>query len=102
MGRYGLKGLLPLLGVLGCARAGLDPALDAPGLRSYETGVRPRAVAVADLDGDGRLDVVVANAGDDTLTLLLGAPDGRPLRPQAPLPAGSEPGPALARARRRR
>lgn len=33
----------------------------------YDTGSNPRAIAVGDLDGDGRDDVVVVNQGDDAL-----------------------------------
>jgi hypothetical protein len=59
---------------------------------SYDVGARPRAIAVADLDGDGRLDVAVANSGDGTVSILLGA-GGGVLRPAAgsPMPAGREP-----------
>lgn len=56
----------------------------------YQVGARPRAVAVADLNGDGRLDVAVANAGGGTVTVLFGDGSGRLLRP-ASFPAGKEP-----------
>src|ERR1700755_1729385 len=44
----------------------------------FQTGRNPRAVAVADFNGDGRLDVAVANAGsnngasDGSILILLG------------------------------
>ena len=41
----------------------------------YPAGSQPRALAAADLGGDGVLDLVVANA-DDRLSVLLGAGDG--------------------------
>lgn len=77
------------LGLIAC-RPLSSPVSSA--LASYDVGARPRAVAAADLDGDGRLDVVVANSGDDTASVLLGAGEG-PLRhaPGPPLSAGREP-----------
>jgi hypothetical protein len=38
----------------------------------YDVGVNPRAIAVADFNRDGHPDVAVANAGDDTVTVLFG------------------------------
>lgn len=60
-------------------------------LVTYDVGARPRSVAVADLNGDGRLDVIVANSGDNTLTLLLGATDGKLELVPSAIPAGNEP-----------
>ena len=39
-------------------------------------GTGPSAVATADLNADGKLDLAVANSGDDTLSVLLGKGDG--------------------------
>jgi hypothetical protein len=36
------------------------------------TGTNPDAVAMGDLNGDGRLDLAVANAGSNTVSVLLG------------------------------
>jgi hypothetical protein len=38
---------------------------------AFATGVAPQSVAVADLNGDGRPDLVVANQGDNTVGVLL-------------------------------
>jgi hypothetical protein len=55
-------------------------------------GALPRAVAVADLDRDGDLDVVVANSGSGDATILLNGGSGRLApAPHSPVPAGSEP-----------
>ncbi len=40
-------------------------------------GVEPSAVALADFNGDGHLDIVTANAGDNTVTSALGDGAGR-------------------------
>jgi hypothetical protein len=39
-------------------------------------GKGPYAIALADLNGDGKLDLAVANYLDNTLTILLGKGDG--------------------------
>jgi large repetitive protein len=43
---------------------------------SYPVGDGPASVAVADFNGDGRADLVTANSGDDTVSVLLGNGDG--------------------------
>jgi len=43
---------------------------------TYATGVDPEAVTIADVNGDGRPDLVVANYSDSTISVLLGNGDG--------------------------
>jgi hypothetical protein len=47
----------------------------SPG-HSYPVGANPQAVATADFNKDGRLDLAVANFGDNTVSVLLGNADG--------------------------
>jgi archaellum component FlaF (FlaF/FlaG flagellin family) len=42
----------------------------------YTTGTSPTAVALADLNGDGKLDVVSANAGNNSISVLINKGDG--------------------------
>jgi hypothetical protein len=42
----------------------------------FATGKYPHGVAIADMNGDGRKDMVVANTGDTSISVLLGQPDG--------------------------
>ena len=58
---------------------------------SFDVGIYPRAIAVADLNADSRLDVVVANSRDETLTILLGTGDERLLGSPWSVRAGQEP-----------
>jgi hypothetical protein len=63
----------------------------APG-SPFAVGSQPSAVAVGDVNGDGKADAVVANGGDDNVTVLLS--DGRGgLRnaPDSPFAAGPKP-----------
>src|SRR5262249_8747860 len=48
------------------------PATGSP----VAAGLNPRAVAAGDLNGDGHIDIVTANASVNTLSVLLGNGDG--------------------------
>lgn len=43
---------------------------------SYKAGVQPAAISIADFDGDGRMDVAVANFKDSTVSVLRGTSTG--------------------------
>lgn len=83
--------VLSAMVILGACQP-LDPYPASQAVVSYEAGARPGALATADLNGDGTLDVAVANTADGTVSILLGVGGGR-LRPAvgAPFPAGREP-----------
>ena len=58
--------------LLGNGDGTFTPASGSP----VTVGTQPSAIAVADLNGDGKLDVAVANLLDGTVTILLGNGDG--------------------------
>ena len=63
--------------VLGSAALGNGVAtLSWQNPQSPATGAQPGSIALADFNGDGILDMAVANAGANTLTILLGKGDG--------------------------
>jgi VCBS repeat protein len=57
---------------------------------SFDTGWYPRGVAIADLDGDGHLDLVTANQAANTVSILLGNGDGT-FRARTDFEAGGRP-----------
>ena len=74
--------LLLLVFVTGSASAQTDTALNGPGNVFLTANVLgpggsgPNGLAVADFNGDGHADVVVANGGNNTIGVLLGKGDG--------------------------
>jgi hypothetical protein len=50
---------------------GVGPASSFAAQQAFTAGANPNAVAVADVNGDGLLDVIVVNAGDNTVSVLL-------------------------------
>src|SRR5271157_1234108 len=77
-----------LLALSAAANAQFTPAPGSP----FAAGSYPASVAVADFNGDGRLDLAVANEGSHNVTVLLGnGTGGFTAAPGSPFPAGSSP-----------
>ena len=68
---------------------GLGGVLDIPA--GFPVGISPRAVVNADLNGDGFLDLVVANSGSNSISALLGDGGGVFSFPSIDSPAGQAP-----------
>jgi hypothetical protein len=58
--------------------------------QTYAVGSDPDAVAVTDLNGDGKPDLIVANGYDNTVSVLLGNGDGT-FQPQQTYAVGGDP-----------
>ena len=56
--------------LLGNGNGTFQPAVN------ISTGAEPYSVAVADVNGDGRPDLIVANLGSNTVSVLLGNGNG--------------------------
>jgi len=67
---------LGLVAVFCASAASLYARTYVFGRTDYIVGSAPFAVVAADFNGDGILDLAVANAGDKTITILLGRRDG--------------------------
>jgi len=79
-----------LAAALACGVVAGPPGGD-PGAR-FRAGKGPGSLALADLNGDGRLDLVVANDESGDVTVLLGNGKGSFVEtPGSPFPAGKSP-----------
>src|SRR5207244_2292893 len=67
---YGSSTVSVLLGVSAPATRVFGPKTDVA------TGAYPHSVAIADLNGDGKRDLIAANANDSTVSVLLGTGAG--------------------------
>ena len=68
-----------------------QPAIAAFGPQhTFATGSIPRSIVTADINSDGKLDAVVANAGANNVSVLLGNGDGT-FQPEHVLAAGLAP-----------
>ena len=74
-----------LLAFSATAYAQFTPAPGSP----FSVGTAPISVAVGDFNGDGELDLAIANEGPNTVTVLLGTGTGGfTTAPGSPFPAG--------------
>lgn len=67
-----------------------DGTFKTPTSISLPSGYKPAALAAEDLNGDGHIDLVVADSGSNTISVLLGNGDGT-FRQRTDYPTGSEP-----------
>jgi hypothetical protein len=67
------------IGGVGIFRNSSSPGVFDLSRTDLPTGTNPDAVAIGDLDKDGRLDVVVANPSDNTISVLQNASTGTPI-----------------------
>ena len=73
--------------LLGRSQGGFEPAKGSP----FPAGNLPFSIALADLDVDGRLDVVAVNRTDNQLSVLRGDGLGGFRATANPIPTGQEP-----------
>lgn len=81
---------LALPGVLGLSDAPAFAQTYVYNAASFATGHNPQAILNADLNGDGRPDLIVANFNDNTISVLIGNPDGT-YQPAVDYPVGNNP-----------
>src|SRR5262249_5794770 len=67
----GANNVMVYLGLVG---GGFGPALNDG--KGFFTGTNPTGLTVGDLNGDGRLDVIVANSGSNDVSILLSQGSG--------------------------
>lgn len=67
-----------------------DGTFRPPATVSLPSGFEPAALAAADLNGDGHIDLVVADSGNNTVSVFLGNGDGT-FQQRTDYPTGSQP-----------
>ncbi|HEV2175947.1 MAG TPA: FG-GAP-like repeat-containing protein [Terriglobia bacterium] len=78
------------LGLFGAFAASAPAQSYVFGRADFSTGNNPSAIATGDFNADGKLDLAIANASDNTVSILLGKPDGT-FAPQVPYAVGVSP-----------
>jgi uncharacterized repeat protein (TIGR01451 family) len=76
------------LAVLGSSRN--LAAVDFAAAKSYAVGTSPAAIATGDFNGDGKVDIAVANTGSRDVSILLGSGNGT-FQPAVNYSAGNSP-----------
>src|ERR1035438_7034619 len=91
-GTLGLRSLWSAATLFLAAPGALFPAgyvnFNVP--KAYAVGSQPNSAAVGDFNGDGKLDLAVANGGDNTVSILRGNGNGV-FRNAVSYPAGQAP-----------
>jgi len=84
--------ILVYAGLASCALRYSNTVSHPATMKRFAVGSAPASVELADLHGAGRTDIVIANTGSDTVTVLLGDGHGG-FKPSAgsPFPAGHAP-----------
>lgn len=100
MFKQGKMTIASVLIVIGLGHAATGAAIGFKPAVNYPVGMNPRAVVTGDFNGDGKIDLVLANHGDASVnddggvSVLLGNGDGTYQSAQN-YPAGKNPCPAL-------
>ena len=71
-----LGSLVAVLGPLSALTVNAAAQTYVFGRADFATGASPVALVAGDFNGDGRLDLATANSGDNTVSVLIGRPDG--------------------------
>src|SRR6185436_19804806 len=69
-------GVLAVLGVAACVAPRALGQASFAAAKTYAAGTTPYGVALADFNGDGKLDMACVNSGSDNLSFRLGNGDG--------------------------
>ena len=81
---------LALIGLLGLLSSTASAQTYLYNRADFATGNGPTAAVTADFNGDGKLDLAVANRDDNTVSILFGKPDGT-FATKVDYPTGSSP-----------
>ncbi len=82
---------MQILGLFASALASTAPAQNYMyNQLSLQTGSKPSGIAIADFNGDGRLDFAVPNANDNTVSVMISRADGT-FTPKVDYPVGNTP-----------